>query len=508
MRTKNTFKNGITSLICNSIALIIGFLAQSVFVNTLGIEYSGLNSVFSNIISMLAISELGIGTAIIYHMYKPVSENDIDKIKNLMNFYKKAYRYIAFIVLLLGIILIPFLKFVVNFSYIKENIYIIYLLFLFDSFISYFSSYKRSLIYANQKNRIVDIIHLIYLLILNIFQILILINTKNFILYLIIKVLCRILENIIITCMANKIYPFLKEKVSEKLDKDTKLDIKQKVKGQIFHSIGGYIVLGTDSLIISKFFGLNISGIYGNYILIINAANSILSQFFNSLVSSIGNLLVEKNNKKSYNIYKTMNLINFYIYGVVAIVFYFTINDFITIWLGSNKFLFGKIIIIFLTINLFYQGMRKTSQIFLTAGGICYENRFVPVVEAIVNIVASLVFIRFGVAGVVLGTITSTLILHFYSFPKYLISNLLKEKKREYFINFIKQNIIMIVTFILLIIIDKYINIYNIFINMIVMIIICVIVSLIIFTLFYYRTKEFKFIKNIIIKFLNSKKLN
>lgn len=504
MRTINSLKNVIIAMVCNTITLLINFFTQKLFISNLGIEYSGLNSVFSNIISMLSITELGIGTAIIYHLYKPISETDINKIKPLMHFYKKAYRIIAFVVFIIGIMILPFINKFVDSSIITENVYIVYLLFLMDSVISYTATYKRSIIYANQKNRIVDLIHLEYVVVMNFVQILILIYLKNYILFLLIKVVCRIIENIIISIVANKMYPFLLDKTNRKIDDSTKKDIVKKVKAQIFHCIGGYIVLGTDNILISKFLGLSIAGMYGNYMLIVNAANTILSQIFNAITASVGNLIIENDYNNSYKVYKRINFFNFFIYGLVATVFYFAINDFILIWLNNSEFIFSDIVILLFSINLYMQGMRKTMQVFATAAGICHENRFVPLIEASINIIVSIIMLKyFGIIGVILGTIVSTFVLYFYSFPKYIYSPLFNKQKINYIKEFISLTIVAISNFIINFIINEFIVINNLYISFVVHTSVCILITMIFYYLVFKRDEYFLYAKNMIAERFN-----
>lgn len=505
MRTKNSIKNIIIALCCNVVTLLINFFSQKLLIQSLGIEYSGLNSVLSNIISMLSISELGIGTAIIYHLYKPISENDIPKIKSLMNFYKKAYNIIALVILVIGISILPFLSQFIEEKQIAENIYLVYLIFLSDSVISYLATYKRSLIYANQKNRVVDLIHVLYVLLMNSIQIFILINYKNYIAFLIVKVLCRGLENIIITVVANKLYPYLKDKTIEKIDSEISKDIKSRVGAQIFHSIGGYIVLGTDNLLISKFLGLTIAGIYGNYILIINAANVVLSQIFSSITASVGNLLVEGNSKKNYDTYKRISFVNFIVYTFCAIIFYFAINNFIRLWLGTTDYLFNNITVLLLTINFYMQGMRKTMQTFATAAGICRENKYVPIIESTANLVFSIILLKFiGINGVILGTIISTFVLFLYGFPKYIYSPIFKKDKIKYISEFIKYSLVFIVIFVINIIVNLILPDINPMINIILSIIIhCIIVSIMLMFI-YHKNNQYIWIKQNLLKKIRS----
>ena len=237
MRTSNSIKNTIVSILMSAITILIGLITQKIFIEMLGTEYLGLNGLFTNILSMLAIAELGIGSAIIYSLYKPIAENNETKIKSLIEFYKKSYRIIAIIVLIIGLAVMPFLNIIVGETEIKENIHILYLLFLFDTVASYLLTYKRSILYANQKTYIINIIHILYLILMNSLQIIMLIITKNYIIYLSIKIVFRILENVIITMIANRMYPYIKEKDIEPIDFETKNSILQKVKGLIFHKI-------------------------------------------------------------------------------------------------------------------------------------------------------------------------------------------------------------------------------------------------------------------------------
>ena len=269
MKTKKSIKNSISSVISNIIIITIGFVAKKIFIDILGTEYLGINSLFSNIISLLGIVELGLGSAIIYNLYKPIVENDKETIKSLMSFYKKAYHIIAFVVLILGLIIMIFLKNIVNDVTINTNIYLIFFLFIIDVVFSYIISYKRSILFATQNNYIINYIHILCFSILNILQIILLIKTQNYYLYLIIKIVMRIIENIIITLIVNKNYPYLKEKNIDKLDKKIEKDIFSKVKALFLHQIAGYIVTSTDNIIISKYIGIITVGLYSNYYMII-----------------------------------------------------------------------------------------------------------------------------------------------------------------------------------------------------------------------------------------------
>lgn len=432
MRIKSSVKNTVAALFSNLITIVIGIVAQTYFIKLLGVEYLGLNGLFTNIISMLGIVELGIGSAITYNLYKPIANKDEETIQSLLHFYKKAYRIIATIIILISIIIIPFLPNLVGKITIKTNIYIIYMLFVIDIVCSYFLSYKRGMLYADQQGYIINLVHVLCLIILNILQILFLYITKNYYLYLIIKITMRIIENIIITIIINYRYSFLREKSIKPLEKNIKNDIISKVKALFFHKIAGFVISGTDNIIISKYLGIITVGLYSNYYLIINSIQTVFNQTLVALTPSIGNLLTENQSKKNYDIFKKIRFLNFWFSTFTAVSLMLIMDSFITIWLGK-KYMLSKMVLLMLVINYFIQTMRNSYSIFKEAAGIFYEDRFVPIIESALNVLASIILLKyFGLAGVFMGTITSSLVLWCYSYPKYIYKDLFKQKYKNY----------------------------------------------------------------------------
>lgn len=445
MRTKNASRNVGTSLLLSILAILVGFIAQRVFINTLGTEYLGINGLFTNIVSMLALAELGLGSAIYYHLYKPLAEADNKRVKSLIQFYKIGYRYVALAVLLLSLCIVPFLGMIVGPTSIPESIYLIYTLFVIDIICSYLLTYKRSVIYADQKNYIISLVHHIYFVVMNILQIGILLMTKNFYLYLIIKITMRLVENVALTVITDRLYPYLKDKKTDELDDETKKDIFKKVRGLSFHKMAGYIVKGTDNIIISIFFGVGTVGLYSNYFLVTNAVNAVMDQAYNALTSSVGNLLIDKKHTKSYEVYKKAQLMTFWLSCLISVSLFVTMDSFITLWIGS-KYLLGVGVLAAISINLYFTLMRENISSFKEAAGIFHEDKHIPVIEAILNITLALIFLHFfGLAGVFMGTIGSTLLLHLYSYPKYVYKPLFKQGYRKYFSDFTLQTLLTFV---------------------------------------------------------------
>ena len=501
MRTKFAIKNMSTTLLSHFISMFLGIFTQSIFLHYLGTEYLGLNGLFNNIVSMLCVVELGIGSAIVYNLYKPISDNNVEKIKSIMKFYKKCYYIIALIVFVIGLILIPFLNIIVSNTTIDRNlILIIYLLFIIDASCSYLLSYKRNIIYANQKNYYIDLIHICYLIILNVIQILIVVQTGNYIIYLSFRIIMRLIENIVISIVANKLYPFLKDREYDKIDKETLHDIIKKVKGLIVHKIGAYIVAGTDNIIISSFIGVSTVGLYSSYCMIITAISTIISQIFSSFKASVGNLLVGNDYDKSYIVYKRLQFMNFWLAMMSSIGIYIVMQNFITVWLGK-KYLLSDFTLLTLAVCNYIYLTKLCISSFKEAAGIFYEDRIVPVIESIVNIVLSIIMVKtIGLPGVFIGTIGAYLITHIYTYPFIVFKKVFNKKPSDYYINMIFYLFTTIFICIVTLITSNLLIIDNNIVSLIFRIIFVLLIPNILIIIIFHNSDEFKYYLNILKK--------
>ncbi len=444
MNKKQPFLNAITAALASFASIIIGLIAKNIFLQILGIEYLGLNGLFSNIIAALSILELGFGTAIIYNMYRPVAHNDHETVKSLMHFYKKAYRLIALAVLGIGLAIIPFLPFFIKEITIPINVNLIYILFILDVAASYLLSYKRSILYVHQKNSTISLVHIGYLIMLNIVQLTALALTKNYYLYLIIKIFADILENLVITIIANHQYPYITESNVKKLETVVEKDIFKKIRAMFFHKVGKYIVLGTDNIIISKYLGLTTVGLYSNYQLVISSIDGLIGQGINALTPTIGHLLITKSKDETFNTFSKIRFINFWLATVSGCCLLTVMQPFITLWIGK-EYLLGTITLAILVFIYFQNLMRWTYNIFKEAAGIFHEDRFVPLIESAINIITSILLVKLiGLPGVFIGTAISSLALWCYSYPKFVYAKLFK---RSYF-QYAKETLGYIVLFI------------------------------------------------------------
>lgn len=256
-RTENSIRNFRYAAIAQVLNTVISFISRTFFIKILGEQYLGINGLFTNVLTVLSFAELGIGNAIIYSMYKPIAQQDTEKINALMNLYKKCYTTIGIIVLIIGLCLMPFLNFIIKeVPKIPENLHIIYVLYLLNTASSYFFTYRKSIISGYQKEYIINRYKIIFIIIKNILQILFLLITKNFILYLLIQILCTFAENIIVFIKANRLYPFINEYKQSKVKIEEKKSIFKNVRALVLYKFGSVILNGTDSIIISKMVGV------------------------------------------------------------------------------------------------------------------------------------------------------------------------------------------------------------------------------------------------------------
>ena len=431
-RTVKSARNFLFAALANGVAIVIGLLAQRLFVHILGLEYAGLNGLFSNVLTMLAIADLGIGEAVIFHLYKPLKEDDKRTIRSLMAFYKKAFHIVAGIIAAIGLCLIPALPYIAKTDQADVNLTIVYLIFLADVVMSYFLSYKRAILYADQKNFIISAIHMAYLLGMNTAQLIVLYFTRNYYLYILTKLGFRILENAVITAMANRHYPYLRAGGARPLQENVLVDIKKKVKALVFHKIGTFVVNGTDNILISVFLSLVTAGLYNNYFLVIDAATKLINPAISALTPGVGNLLISENGEHRFETFRRIRFMNFWIAAFASTMLFVLVQPFINLWFGA-EYVLPVAVVIMLTIQFFQFLMRATYNVFQDGAGIFYENRFVPLIESGLNLAASLILLQFfGLAGVFAGTIISSLALWCYSYPKFIYTKLFNRSKKKY----------------------------------------------------------------------------
>lgn len=498
MRTENSIKNITTGILLQIITVVFGFIARKVFVSYMGIELLGINGLLSNVISMLSLVELGVGTAIFYSLYKPLAEKDYNQVHAIMNLYEKLYRYIAIAVLVLGILLMPFLKYFVNTTISMSYVKVIYFIFVIDSALSYILTYRRNILLADQKMHIINRLSVLYSIIGSVAQIAIIITTKSYVLYLLIKILLVVIQNLQIYKITNKRYPYLKDPLEEPLKKDINKDIIKNTKALFIINIAAYLVFGTDNILISYFLGVSIVGIYSNYSIIVSTIDGLIDRVFQGIQASFGNFLLEKSSVKAYEVFNVLYFINFWISTFCSVSLIVLLNPFIEIVFGEEM-LFPMITVFFIVYNFYTKSMTSAVEVVRNGAGLYSPYPFAKywsAVEAAVNLVVSIVLVQYfklGALGVFMGTTISE-IVNLVVAPRNVHRYIFKKSSKKYFLKHIRYTTIFFIITGLVYFIGKIVVFNNLFIDFIFKGICCLIIPNIIIFLLFYKSKEFKYL--------------
>lgn len=438
-RKRSAARNAAVGFLSVTVTILIGFVVQRVFIDNLGTSYLGLNNTLNSIIAVLTVADLGIGASVTFYLYKAFVLNDKKRIAILTNFYKKICYIVAGIILAGGAVIGMFIPNLLgDTSMIDANIFIIFGLCIINALMSYLMTYKQILLAADKKNYILSGIGTGYVVVTNVVRIALLILTQNYYLYLIVEIVMKLLRNIVLNQIIKRMYPYIKKISDAKLPKELRGDIVKRTRASFYHQSAGYIVFGTDNIIISNMFSLSIAGLYSSYFMILSALNSLFGQLFGAITGDLGHYLVLEKKENIYIQTKRIIWLNSVIGGLSAIMFYSLVQPFIMLWLGED-FLLGTIVVATLAISFYLNIVRSGLQALMSAAGVVIENRHMPIIEMIVKLVVSIVLAMWlGLVGVFLGTIVSTLVLHFFSYPKYMFELILDKKGTEYIRLFVK----------------------------------------------------------------------
>lgn len=498
MRTLNSAKNLASSLGITLIMIILGFITRKVFVDNVGIEYLGLNGLLQNILGVMALLEGGFATSVVYNLYKPIAENNQPKIIALLQLYKKVYRYIAIGICCCALIIYPFLDLFIKDADSLSYVSVAYFIFLFNSIIQYFTAYKWSIINASQKLYKLTTVNLIYQVGLNITKLGILYYTQNYILYLVIESLFGIGLNIAIVRTANRLFPFIVTKQKYEVDFPTKKNIITNMKALFLHSVGGYFMHSTDNIIISSFVGVGIVGVYSNYTLLLGTIGSAVGQILNSFSESVGHLIATETSNKIYEVFKTIFFVNFLVISIPVIIVHNTITPFIQWWLG-NEYVLGYATMCVILINFYINNMRNSALTFKTKSGIFVKDRYTPLMQGIINLILSLIFVQYwGLTGVLAATAISILSIGFWQFPRLIYKYAFHKPLWNYFRMYIFYTLIGFCTLYISYYLCQYNSVQNLLLHTILNGLISVGCILLFYYTSFYRISAYKELKTYI----------
>lgn len=491
-RTKRSSFNIILGLLNNFISLVLAFISRKLFIQYIGVEVLGLNGLFTNILSLLSLADLGFGTAMNYSFYKPLAENDREKLAALIWFYKRVYYIIAVAVAVVGVLLVPFLNQITNADGNIQYLELYYLFFLTNTVVSYLFVYKSSIISADQKNYVVNICQIIINIVKIALQIVVILLLKSYIAYLAVMIIATLLNNILISIVANKKYPYIKEKAI--LSKEERRGIFDNLKSVFLYKISGTLLNSIDSILIANLISLGMVGYYSNYQTIILNLTSVITIIFTSLTASVANMIIKESSEVRYKIFKVMQLMSFFLSAFVAIGVYSLSTDFVSMWLGT-EYVLGEDVVIALSFNIFFSTSMQPLWVFREATGLYRRTKYIMLIAAGVNLILSIGFgLLWGLAGIIWATVLAKMSTYFWYEPHLLFKEYFNQNERNYYFSYIKNIAVMIVCAILLKIIFYFMPYIGIL-WWILKAIICAVIVEGCYVLLYYRTNEFKYIK-------------
>ena len=434
-RTRNVQLNIYSGIINQIIINVLQFVNRTIFIWYLDANYLGINGLFTSVLSMLSLAELGIGSAIGFSMYKPLAEKNIPKIQALMSFYKNAYRIIGGAITIMGLALVPFLDQIVNFDEgVDINYYFVYILFLFNTVLSYlFFAYRGAIIVTDQKEYKIVKIKVWTTIASSALQLILLIIFRNYYLYLVVPIVIGIIKNILISRKAGKLYPYIDESNSNKLEKKEKKEIFKNVYALSLTKIGTVVYYSCDNIVISSFVGTFYTGLYSNYLIILNTVRSFINIIFGAFSNSVGNLNAIETSEKKKEVFERMLLINFWIYGFCAVALNQLFNPFIRLWIGKD-YLFNDYIKFSIVLMFLVSGLCHTVTVFKDACGLFWQTRYRELITALVNVIISAIGVKlWGIMGVLIGTIVSEILIIYPIDPVVVFKNVFREKVFSYY---------------------------------------------------------------------------
>ena len=503
-RTRLATRNVIATLIVSILIFPLQFINRYYMVRYLGVTYLGITSLYSNILSVLSLADLGIGTAIIFMMYRPLAENNRRKITILMRYYRTIYRIIAIIIFMLGIFVVPFFKIFLHSSINYPHVYIIFFVYLMGTVTSYLFSYNQSLLYADQQNRIYSWIHLVVCYVMMIIQIVTVKLFKGPILYAILYVFTSFVTNLFVSLYVNRRYKLDYKKYREKLSYEELKELFSNVVGNMFLRMSGVIVTGTDSMLLSAFTNVVQVGFYANYLTITNVIQQLMTKVIGASTGSIGNYSIEQDSSEAEKLFYKLQFLNFIILNFACLSIMFLSRDVITIWLGG-KYVLPRLDIFLITLSFYFMNYRMLGWNFVAVYGLAKYMKLFSVNEVIINFVASFVFLKFmhlGIAGVVLGTICSTILTVGWQDPYIIFHYGFKAKVLPYFKQYLVCLFAFFLEILILFIFDRTINttISNTYTHFLMCFFEIIITGILMIVIVFHRTNEFKFMLGLINK--------
>lgn len=440
-RLINSLSNVSSGLIFRAVSLIINFASRTVFIRILGDGCLGLNGLFTSLLSMFSLAELGIGQAITFYMYKPIAENNEQRLASLIRFYKICYKIIGIAVLFIGLGLIPFLPQLINLEIETDyNVIIIYLLYLFNTAVTYlFFSYPQTVLNANQKQFIVNKNESIFVIVSAFAEIVALVISHNYMIYLMVKIVVSILKNIVLAVVSIKMYPYIKSQNREKIGKEEIVIMFKDVYAIFVVKLSSQLFNSTDNLFISAMFGTVLAGYNSNYLMLINAIYGIINTIIYSFGSSVGNLFATDTLARTEEIFSILDFTNRWISCCCTVCLFQLLNPFITLFWGE-KYIFSLFTVVLMCINFYIVSSLYALFSFRQSMGLFRYCIYNQLMAAIINIVLDYVFGNLiGINGIFVATIVANIGIAVFPYTKNLYQVGFQKSYKPYVFKILKS---------------------------------------------------------------------
>lgn len=441
-RMQKASRNIVFNFLNQLLTLILSFVSRSVFIWGLGAEYLGLNGLFSDVLGLLSMADLGFNVAMVYSFYKPLAENDYRTMAGLTTFYRKVYHIIAATVAVIGLALTPALPYLINLDIAIPYINVYYLVSLSNVVFSYLCVYKTSILSADQKNYKITKISMWTNIVKTVLQIVVILFWKNYILYLAVGSITVIINNVIASKLATNEYPFIKEKTE--LDKGKKKDILKNIGSVFLYKVSSVLVNTTDNILISVIVGTLAVGYYSNYLMLQSKISMFYTLLFTSVTASIGNLIVNEKAEKRYSIFKCEQSVSYIICGIVIPCYIVMVSDLVNIWLG-NDFVLSRGVVYAIGLNMYFSCVLQPLWSYREATGLYRKTKWIMVICAVTNLVLSVILGKMiGLAGIIMASALSRILTYVWYEPRLLFQEYFDEKPSQYYLQMI-SNFFMIV---------------------------------------------------------------
>lgn len=494
-RTKNASRNIVWGLIENIVAILLPFLIRTFLIKSLGAEYLGLSGLFTSVLQVLNISELGLGSAIVFSMYKPIAENDNAKVCAMLNLYRKIYLIIGTIILIVGLLILPFLDVLIKGDIPNDiNIYYLYLMYLGNTVVSfYLFAYKSALFSAFQRNDIISKRNTCISFLVGLLQIFFIYLFRNYYLYVLMILLGTISTNIINAYYANIMYPDIVCKGS--ISKEDKSELKKRVIGLLSYKIYSVIYTSVDIIVVSSFLGLVNLAVFNNYFYIQVAITRFLSVISSSITAGVGNKMITNTANDNYSDFINIVFARGWLVSWCSICLLCLYQSFMTIWVG-NKLMFTIDTVILLVIQFYVSQIANVTYTYREAAGLWWEDRYRPLISTLMNISLNILLVNYiGINGVVISTVLCSTLINIPWGTFVLFSKYFKRSAMEYYKNLFYYSIITLLTGIVTYYCCELINIQGVG-ELIFKFALCLLIPNIIFTIIYNNCLEFHFVKD------------